>query len=93
MQVVNTQKCTGCKSCELACSYHHRQFFKPSLASIHIERLEARGNFQVNLVHYRQAEDGHLACDCSKSHEFCVLYCPEIARDELKALLRLKEDK
>ena len=93
MQVIDTEKCTGCRACELGCSYHHTQTFKPSVASIHVQRLEAKGDFDVKLVLYRQAEDGHLACDCSKGNEFCVQYCPMEARDELKALLKLEEVK
>ena len=90
--IMGTKKCTGCRACEIACSYHHRQFFKPSIASIRVKRCDIKGNFAVKLMHYRQAEDGHLACDCSKNQEFCIRYCPVTARDELKALLQSKDD-
>ena len=89
--VTDTQKCVGCRSCELACSFHHRKLFRPGIASIHVQRNEYRGNFDVRLVHYQQAEDGHLPCDCSRENEFCVRYCPVTARDELRAVLQARE--
>jgi len=39
-------------------------------------------------VVYRHTENGHIACDCADGKEFCLRYCPEIARDELKAILK-----
>lgn len=90
--ILVTEKCTGCRSCELACSYHHRQVFMPCIASIHVQQRNAGGLYDIRLVKYEQAQDGHLACDCAKGKEFCVNYCPLVARDELKALLQLKSE-
>ncbi len=89
--VSDTERCTGCEACELACSYHHKQIFSPSIASIHIQRKEAEG--KVDIILYRQAEDGHLACNCPKGRESCLNFCTEAARDELEAVLQLKGDK
>ena len=91
--VIDTTKCTGCRACELACSYHHRQIFSPSIASIRVQRCDVKGDFQVKLVRYQQAEDGHLACDCAGGNEFCLNYCSATARSELEALLKLQESK
>lgn len=86
--VGETKKCAGCRACELACSYHHRQLFSPSIASIRIKR---RGVGEiVDLLLYGQAKDGHLACNCPEGSEFCLHFCPDIARDELRAILQLR---
>jgi len=83
--VVYTEKCVGCRSCEIACSYHHQKVFSRTIASIEVKRWEKVGKFGIVL--HRQNEDGHLACDgCG----FCLGFCPEEARDELKALLGIE---
>jgi Fe-S-cluster-containing hydrogenase component 2 len=83
--VVRSEKCTGCRSCELACSFHHRKVFSPSLASIHIVRDEEEGEFGIEI--YRESETGHLACNCPPADKFCMRYCPAVARDQLNAIL------
>jgi ferredoxin len=80
--MIHTEKCTGCRSCEIACSYHHRKIFSRKIGSIEIKRWEKEGRFGIML--YRQAQDERMACDGCK---FCLKYCPEVARDELKAVL------
>jgi Fe-S-cluster-containing dehydrogenase component len=85
MPVMDTEKCTGCRACELACSYHHQGEFSPSISSVHIKRDDREGRIELCL--YKQAEGIHLACDCPTGKEFCLKYCPVIARDELKDIL------
>jgi Fe-S-cluster-containing hydrogenase component 2 len=83
-----TEKCTGCRACELACSYHHRKTFSPSIASIHIERDDEEGDVWIKI--YDEAEDGHLPCNCQEGDRYCLNYCAEKARDGLKAILSEK---
>ena len=83
--VVWTEKCVGCRTCEIACSYHHKKIFCRRISSIEVLRQEREG--RVEIVLYRQAEDGHMACNCAKGDEFCLKYCQEMAKDELKAIL------
>ena len=33
---INVHRCTGCRLCELACSFHHQRIFAPSLSSLSI---------------------------------------------------------
>ena len=80
--VIRTEKCVGCRSCEIACSYHHSKTFSRRIASIEVRRWESEGKFGIVL--YQQAEDERMACDGCK---FCLKYCPEVARDELEAIL------
>lgn len=86
--IYGTTKCTGCKTCEIACSYHHSKTFCPQIASIEIRRREHAGEFGIALYHY--AQNKHLACDCPSGDEFCFKYCPVISREELKDILRGK---
>lgn len=41
--VFNTELCTGCRTCELACSFHHEKVFSPHLARIRIVRVDEEG--------------------------------------------------
>jgi ferredoxin len=82
----DTEKCTGCRNCEIACSYHHTGNFSRKAGSIKVERLEKEGKFRIIL--WLQNQDGRLGCDgCG----FCLNYCPPIALDELKAILSAQQ--
>jgi len=46
--LVNSKKCTGCRSCELACSFEHFQEFSYELSAIRLLRFEERArNYPV----------------------------------------------
>ena len=84
--VIHTEKCTGCRSCEMACSYHHRKVFSRSLSSIEIVRHEGEGEFVI--IMHRDDEHGRIGCDrCG----FCLEYCPDVSRDELRAAIKRKQ--
>lgn len=54
---MNTLKCTGCRSCELACSYHHTKKFNPYFSSINI---------------YRDSKDAHIKYAFLDTCDLCV---------------------
>jgi len=83
--LIDTKNCFGCRSCELACSYHHRKIFQPAISSIEIKRWEKTGKFGIVL--HSQQEHGRMACD---SCGFCLQFCPTEARDELRAIVKAK---
>ncbi len=61
--LVDPNKCTGCRVCELACSFKHEGLFQPSLSRIRVVKIEERG---VN---------NPISClDCSKM--LCMDACP-----------------
>ncbi len=61
--LADPSKCTGCRVCELACSFKHEGIFQPSLSRIRVVKIEERG------VH------NPISClDCSKM--LCVEACP-----------------
>ena len=47
--VRNADKCTGCRLCELACSFGHTGLFKPSVARIKVSLFTKEG-YSVPLV-------------------------------------------
>jgi Fe-S-cluster-containing dehydrogenase component len=81
-----TRSCTGCTTCEIACSYHHSEAFQPSISSIEITGSPKDG-FKVSF--YSIAGGGHRSCDgCfGLAEPLCVTYCPAVAKSELKELL------
>ncbi|MFC1872892.1 hypothetical protein ACFLYV_04180 [Chloroflexota bacterium] len=82
-----TTGCAGCRTCEIACSYHHKKVFSPSLSSIEVSDRPERLDFAVSF--YIANANGHLACDrCEGEDEpLCLKYCSVLMRDELKAIL------
>ncbi len=42
---IDPAKCTGCKQCELACSYQHEARFNPSLSRIKVFDFHEQGRF------------------------------------------------
>jgi Fe-S-cluster-containing dehydrogenase component len=81
-EIIETVKCVGCRSCEVACSFHHRKRFWPAVSSIEVRRREKTGRFGI--VIHTQDEKGRIACDgCG----FCIDFCTNEVRDELAAIL------
>jgi anaerobic carbon-monoxide dehydrogenase iron sulfur subunit len=83
-----TQNCLGCRTCELVCSYHHNGIFSPSISSIKIVNKPSEQAFAIEI--YREAANGHFACDGCKGLEepLCVKYCNPLMREELRGILR-----
>lgn len=81
-----THSCGGCRTCELACSYHHGEIFRPTISSIEILGKPDQQGFSVSF--YLEAGDGHFACDgCRGTKEpLCIKYCC-LANKELKTFL------
>jgi len=64
----NMKKCYACKTCELACSYHHTGAFQPAKSSISVERDHIEGEWTWIL---------NNTCDmCENETEpLCVKFC------------------
>lgn len=80
--------CGGCRTCEIACSYHHKRVFSPSLSSIEIIDRTDKPDFTLSF--YIEDVDGHLACDrCEGEDEpLCLKYCSVSMREKLKTILQ-----
>ncbi|KJS82588.1 MAG: hypothetical protein JM58_14625 [Peptococcaceae bacterium BICA1-8] len=88
--ILDTKKCTGCRICELVCSFHHSGTFAPSLSSIQVSRKKITG--EIKLAFYNTTKDAHPACNCTLNQEKCIEYCPVEGREELTDILRLREN-
>ncbi|MCL4425405.1 MAG: TIGR04076 family protein [Firmicutes bacterium] len=76
--LVNTAVCSGCRSCELACSFAHEESFDPTVARIQVKKDEPAGL------------DFPVACrQCGVAS--CVNACPEgaLSRHPVTRAVRL----
>jgi carbon-monoxide dehydrogenase iron sulfur subunit len=64
----NTDKCYGCRTCQLICSFHHKGHFEPESSSIKVNR-----DYKTSVI--RWSIDS--TCDGCKgeSEPLCVKYC------------------
>lgn len=78
--------CGGCRTCEMACSFHHRGEFAPTFSSLVIVDKEDAPGCDVLIVDGPQGE--RIACDgCEKlDMPLCVEHCKE--SDDLWKILQ-----
>jgi Fe-S-cluster-containing hydrogenase component 2 len=79
--VVEAKKCTGCRVCELICSFTKEKVFSPSLSRIHVVNIEP-------------FIDVALTCRFCEDPQ-CVRVCPTNALrlDEEKGVITVNENK
>ena len=65
---INLDKCTGCRSCELACSFHFNKVFAPEASAIKVVRDNDNGDINLHI---------NSRCDLCQGEDFplCVKYC------------------
>lgn len=76
VEVKRLEQCTDCRSCILACSFHHLRVFAPTRASLSVTRDEATNEISLNV--FSKPHGTHMACDdCSgEQGKLCTLFCP-----------------
>jgi len=65
---VDLEKCCACRSCELACSFHHHRRFDPSCSSIRVHREDGQGTLEISVI---------STCDGCPGDQppWCVRFC------------------
>jgi Fe-S-cluster-containing hydrogenase component 2 len=78
--------CGGCRTCEIACSFHHKEEFNPAISSIKILDKKNEPGFYVMLV--EESDGQSIPCDGCKELEvpLCMEYCKE--KDELEKMIK-----
>ena len=75
--VENLHACTGCRLCELACSFHHAGAFGRGQSSIRVRRYLDTGRVDIAI----DPPDGpeRPPCDGCAGYAvpLCLSYCPE----------------
>lgn len=80
--------CGGCRTCELACGYHHTGEFNPKKSSLRIvDRNDNEPGFFIDIELY--GNENLLACDGCHGLEkpLCVEYCHQ--EEELFTMIGL----
>ncbi len=77
--------CGGCRTCEIACSFHHSGEFNPSISSIKI--LDRSGGAGYDVLLLEEDSNEGKACDgCQDLEEpLCMEYCKE--KEELQEMI------
>ena len=78
MLMIHPEKCTGCRNCELACSFEHGGAFRPGASRIHTFTWDREG-FSVPMM-CQQCDDAA-----------CVKICPTGAMRQSAAVPNLVE--
>lgn len=85
--------CGGCKTCELACSFHHTGDFSFAKSSIRIVKKKDEEGYIVELL---ENDDAGIACDHCQGLEtpLCIQYClhSEYLQEILDEFISKKND-
>ena len=91
--IFEMDSCGGCCTCEMACSFKHKQEFMPSASSIQI--LEKRDGIGFYISFAEENEKKRIICDgCIEMEEpLCVQHCKkaEDLKEILKNYIKCKE--
>lgn len=73
--IFESQKCTGCRACEIACTFHHRGEFGRHRGSLEVKRDTASG--EIELIYFPAASASRPACDLCVGEKTvrCVEFC------------------
>jgi Fe-S-cluster-containing dehydrogenase component len=73
--MIHEDRCTGCRACELACSYHFARLFNRKISSIEVTRYFDEG--QINIRIHKTPAQARRACDLCAGDQtpMCAKYC------------------
>lgn len=72
--VYNSDRCTGCRTCQLACSFHFFQVFSKEVSAIEIKRKHEE---EFKMIVHKEDSGSRKGCDLCKGElePLCVKYC------------------
>ena len=75
--LTDIETCVGCRTCELACSFHHQGVFSPEVSSIKVARDNQQGEIEISI---------DSTCDLCRqeARPLCIEYCVYGALREVK---------
>jgi len=73
MIATKVEVCTGCRMCELVCSFHHKQVFSPELSSIRVSRNNRTAEIGLSINNTCDLCQGEEQLQCIKSCCFGAL--------------------
>ena len=79
MVAVDVATCTGCRLCELACSFHHQGVFSPELSSIKVTKNNRTAEIKVVIDAACELCRGEEELQCVKSCCFGALSTKEVS--------------
>ena len=73
--VIREDRCTGCRACELACSYHFARLFDKKISSVQVTRSFDEGKIGVRI--HKASAQRRRACDLCVGEQMplCAKYC------------------
>ena len=83
--IFNMDKCGGCRTCEIVCSFHHTGKFIPKKSSIKIIDNKEEPGYKV-LISENDSKDCYPCDACANIDEpLCLQVCKE--KEELKMMI------
>jgi Fe-S-cluster-containing hydrogenase component 2 len=73
--VVDLDKCSGCRTCEIACAYHHTGQFSRKGGSIYVGAKDDLGSFGVLIYDERRGKNSPCDLCAGEAKPLCVKYC------------------
>ena len=73
--IFDHQRCTGCRACEIACTFHHQGEFGRRGGSLEVRRDSDSG--EIELVHILKPDTSRPVCDLCRGENapLCVKFC------------------
>ena len=90
--VFDMPSCGGCRTCEMACSFHHTAEFAPAVSSFIVLDKEEGPGCEVMLM--TESAENRMACDGCEGLDIplCMDYCRE-SDDLFKILQEFEESR
>ena len=73
--IIHEDRCTGCRACELACSYHFARLFDRKISSVQVRRYFDEGRIGISV--HKAPVLTRRACDLCAGEQtaLCAKYC------------------